>query len=174
MPASLRATFFACVLLAACQGPPAVERDPVPLLQTDSLRYQLVRHEMGYSARIVYAFRNETGVAVEVPGCGGDTRPMLQKERNGGWFDAWEPFGPRCTEEGIVIPVGATFRDTLDVFGAPPGSNVLPAFVFPEVEGVYRLFWVQARPAEGDPLTAEGRPALEMRYRVSNPFVLRR
>ncbi|HKJ01657.1 MAG TPA: hypothetical protein VJ997_04360, partial [Longimicrobiales bacterium] len=72
----------------------------------------------------------------------------------------------------VVIGPGKTFTDTFDVFGAPPGSNVLPAFVFPEVEGVYRLFWVQARPAADSAGTPDLQRSLDMRLRVSNPFTL--
>lgn len=162
----------AALLLVACQPTPTVERDPAPLLQTDTLVYALVRSEAGYATRIAYTFRNETGEAVVLPNCNGDTRPMLQKERDGRWFDAWEPFRDRCESPPVVIGAGETFTDTFDVFGAPPGSNVLPAFVFPEVEGVYRLFWVQARPAADSTGAPDMERSLEMGQRVSNPFVL--
>jgi hypothetical protein len=149
-----------------------VERDPEPLLQTDALLYELVRDEVGYSTRIAYTFRNGTGEAVAIPNCRKDTRPMLQKERDGRWYDAWEPYRDRCESPPVVIGVGETFTDTLDLFGAPPGSNVLPAFVFPEVQGVYRLFWVQARPAADSTGAPDPGRRLDMELRVSNPFVL--
>lgn len=168
------APVLAAALLAACRPTYSVERDPAPLLQTDTLVYALVRSEAGYSTRIAYTFRNETGEAVVLPNCDGDTRPMLQKERGGGWFDAWEPFRDRCVSPPVVIGPGETFADTLNVFGAPPGSNVLPAFVFPEVEGVYRLFWVQARPAADSAGTPDESRRLAMEQRVSNAFVLAR
>jgi hypothetical protein len=98
---------------------------------------------------------------------------MLQKERSGKWYDAWEPFGTPCVSPPVVIEPGATFSDTLALMGAPPGSNVLPAFVFPEIEGVYRLVWSQAFARPADSAGDEGQ-RLEERYRVSNPFVLER
>lgn len=164
----------ACLALAACRPAPTVERDPGPLMQTDALRYDLIRDEVGYATRIAYTFRNETGGAVVLPNCDGDTRPMLQKERDGRWYDAWEPFRDRCEGTPVVIGVGETFTDTVAVFGAPPGSNLLPAFVFPEVEGVYRLFWVQARPAVDGTGAPDMERSLDMSQRVSNPFVLAR
>ncbi|HSG07790.1 MAG TPA: hypothetical protein VLA36_05520 [Longimicrobiales bacterium] len=162
----------AALVLAACRPAPTVERDPAPLLQSDALAYELRRDDVGYSTRIPYTFRNETGGDVVLPNCNGDTRPMLQKERDGRWYDAWEPFMDRCLSPAVVIRAGGTFTDTLDVFGAPPGSNVLPTFVFPEVEGVYRLFWVQARPASDSSGTPDETRRLDMRFVVSNPFVL--
>lgn len=167
------AALAVALLLTACRPTPTVERDLAPLLQTDSLVYELVRDDVGYSTRIPYTFRNETGAAVALPNCNGDTRPMLQKERDGRWYDAWEPYRDRCVSPPVVIGVGGTFTDTLDVFGAPPGSNVLPAFVFPEVEGVYRLFWVQARPTDSTGMPDETR-RLDMDMRVSNAFVFAR
>jgi len=165
-------TLAVILLLSACRPTPTVERDPAPLMQTDSLSYALARSDAGYSTRIAYTFRNETGEAVVLPNCKGDTRPMLQKERGGRWYDAWEPYRDRCTSLPVVIGVGETFSDTLNVFGAPPGSNLLPAFIFPEVEGVYRLFWVQARPAADSTGAPDMERSLEMGSRVSNPFVL--
>ena len=163
-----------CLALAACTPAPVVERDPAPLLQTDALRYELVRDDVGYATRIAYTFRNETGETVALPNCQGDTRPMLQKERDGRWYDAWEPYRGRCESPPVVIGAGETFSDTFDVFGAPPGSNVLPAFVFPEVEGVYRLFWVQARPAADSAGTPDEARRFDMDLVVSNAFVLAR
>lgn len=159
--------------LAACHAPPRVERDPQPLLQTSELSYRVTRNRIGFAATIPYTFRNETGVAVHLRNCDGDTRPMLQKRRNGKWFDAWEPFLVRCESPPVVIEEGAVFSDTLHLVGAPPGSNVLPAFVFPEIEGVYRLVWFQALRASPDS-TGGDAGRLEERYRVSNPFVLER
>jgi hypothetical protein len=148
-----------------------VERDPEPPLQTDALRYELVRDDVGDRTTIAYTFLNGTEEAVVVPNCGGDTRPMLQKRRNGRWFDAWSPFRDACLSPPVVIAPGASYADTFAVFGAPPGSNVLPAFVFSDVEGVYRLFWDQARPADSLGAPDMGR-ALPMEDRVSNPFLL--
>lgn len=159
---------------AACRPTPTVERDPVPLLQTGALRYDLVRTEVGFSTRIAFHFRNETGEAVVLPNCNGDLAPMLQKERDGRWFDAWEPYRDRCESPPVVVGVGASLSDTFDVFGAPPGSNLLPAFVFPEVEGVYRLFWVQARPAVDSTGAPDETRRLDMDQLVSNAFVLAR
>jgi hypothetical protein len=167
-------TLGVCLAVTACRPTPAVERDPGPLLQTDRLHYELVRDEVGYATRIAYTFRNETDEAVVLPNCDGDTRPMLQKERDGRWYDAWEPYRDRCESPPVVVGVGGTFADTFDVFGAPPGSNVLPAFVFPDVEGVYRLFWVQARPAVDGTGAPDMERSLDMRFKVSNPFVLGR
>lgn len=155
---------------AACSAPPSVERDPVPLIQTDALEYPLTRNEVGYRATIPYTFRNETGEAVVLPNCEGDVRPLLEVLRGGtSWFEAWKPYTVACESEAVVIAPGEIFTDTLHLFGTPPASNVLPTFLFPEVEGVYRLVWYQAR-AASDTSGA----LLPLEERVSNPFVLLR
>lgn len=164
--------FFLATLLA-CGAPPQVERDPEPLMQTSDLRYQVTKNRIGFAATIPYTYRNATGGTVYLANCDGDIRPMLQKQRNGKWFDAWEPFRIHCESPPVVIRPGATFSDTLDLMGAPPGSNVMPAFVFPEIEGVYRLVWFQALSSPPDSSGGSG-SRLDERYRVSNPFVLER
>lgn len=171
--------------LAACSAPPSVERDPAPLIQTDALEYPLVRNDVGYRTSIPFTFRNLTGEAVHLPNCDGDVRPVLEMRRGTSWFEAWTPYRQECVSDPVVIPAGGTFTDTLEVFGAPPASNVLPIFTFPEIEGVYRLVWTQAMapPAGTEEEAGDGTEApgagvqgtrLPLEQRVSNPFVLRR
>lgn len=157
-------------LAISCGGVEDVQRDPEPLLQTSELRYPLQRHDFAYSATIPYHFRNETGGVVHLDNCRGDIRPLLQVLRDGRWVDAWHPRTETCQSPPVVVQPDDTLRDTLSVVGAPPASNVTPAFVFEDVEGVYRLLWFQARraPQSGE---AEG-AILDTRFRVSNPFVL--
>jgi len=163
-------TVFLTLFLGACGGVPDVERDLGPLVQTSELRYRIERHDVGYRVDIPYSFRNETGDTVFLDHCAGDVRPLLQVQRGDLWVDAWFPFRWECGGAPIRIEPGGRFGDTLRVIGAPPGSNVLPAFVFEEVEGVYRLLLFQARAVPLGPDTVPGR--IETGLRVSNPFVL--
>lgn len=162
---------LAALLLLACSPPPTVERDPAPLLQTDALTYTLARNELGYRARIPWTFRNETGAPVYLENCDGDVRPLLEMDRDGMWFPAWEPYRDACQSAPVVVPPGATYADTLALFGAPPGSNVMPVFVFPEIQGVYRMVWTQAY-ATFDTLAGRPGELLPLEQRVSNAFVL--
>jgi hypothetical protein len=148
-----------------------MERDPFPLLQTDSLAYAWVETEVGYRTSLSYTFRNETGGDVVLANCDGDLRPRLEVRRDGNWFFAWEPFGRSCISPPVVLAPGAVHVDSLTVVGALPGSNVLPAFVFPEVEGVYRLVWFRAY-AEYDAGPPEVGSPLPLEQRISNAFVL--
>lgn len=163
----------AALALASCGGPPDVPRDTEPLLQTSALRYTLERDELGFRATIPYAFRNDTGGPVHLPNCGGDVRPLLQVQRGDAWFDAWEPFRETCQDPPVTIAAGDVFTDTLRLFGAPAGSNLVPAFAFEEVEGVYRLLWNQAvtRHDGGAP---DPKALLPIEQRTSNRFVLER
>lgn len=161
----------AAFLLAACNPPPSVERDPTPLLQTDTLAYALVEDDAGFRTRIPYTYRNETGGAVYLANCDGDVRPLLEMDRNGIWFPAWEPFRTECLSPAVVIGPGETYVGTLHLRGAPPASNLLPVFVFPEIQGVYRMVWFQAYAAY-DSATLQVSDPLPLEQRVSNPFVL--
>ncbi len=157
----------------ACAGPREPPRDPGALLQTSALRYELRRDELGWRVTIPYTFRNDTGGPVYLPNCGGDIRPLLQVERNGAWFDAWRPFTERCQSPPVVILAGDTLADTLRVFGAPAGSNLVPAFAFEDVEGVYRLLWYQAVSSTEEGAADPDAP-LPLAERISNRFLLER
>lgn len=159
--------------VAACSPPPTVSRDPTALLQTDTLAYLLAEDEIGYRTRIPFTFRNETGGPVYLANCEGDVRPLLEMDRNGIWFPAWEPYRAECRSRPVVIAEGGTYGDTLALRGARPDSNVMPAFVFPDVEGVYRMVWFQAY-ATYDTITGQPGELLPLEQRVSNAFVLAR
>lgn len=164
---------LALLSASACGGVPDVPRDAEPLIQTSALRYVLTQDDLGYRTRLVYTFRNETGGPVYLPNCEGDVRPVLQVDRNGSWFDAWTPFRSTCESPAVVIGAGESRTDTLSLFAAPAGSNVVPTFVFPEVDGVYRLLWDRAVSRyEGGPLDPEA--LLPVAQRTSNRFVLTR
>jgi len=161
----------AFLAVGACTGVPDVERDPEPLLQTAELRYDWTRHDVGYATEISFTYRNDTGRRLFLDQCGGDVRPLLQVQRSGRWVDAWHPLVRNCRDEPVVIEAGARWEGSVRVLGAPPGSNVTPNFVFEDVEGVYRLYWFQARLDE--PAGADGPQApVDDRWRVSNPFVI--
>ena len=167
---------LACVLLAVACGAcdvPAPARDVDALLQTSALRYTLRRDELGYRVSIPWTFHNVTGDTVWVPNCSGDVRPILQVERKGSWFDAWTPFGATCASPPVVVAPGDSLADTLRLFGAPAGSNLVPAFAFEEVDGMYRLLWQRAQSAwDGGP--ADPAVALPVAQRISNRFLLER
>jgi hypothetical protein len=149
------------------------ERDADALLQTSALRYALHRDELGYRTTIPWTFHNETGDTVWVPNCDGDVRPLLQVERDGAWFDAWTPFARPCASAPVVVPPGDSLADTLRVFGGPAGSNLVPAFAFEDVEGVYRLLWHRAL-SSWDGVAIDPAAALPVAQRVSNRFLLER
>ena len=91
--------------------------------------------------------------------------------REGRWVDAWRPLQrSNCADELVVVRSGATRSDTVSVVGAPPGSNVTPQFVFTELEGVYRLYWFQAR--RDSAAEANAVDPRDARWRTSNAFVL--
>lgn len=158
------------VALVSCGDVPDVARDPAPFLQTDEVRYDWTRHDFGYSTEIAYTYRNDTGVRVLLDACEGDVRPLLQVQRDGRWVDAWHPLMRNCPGEPLVIEPGDRWDGTVRVIGAPPASNVTPNFVFEDVEGVYRLYWFQARLEDGGPNGAPTVP--DDLWRTSNPFVV--
>lgn len=169
----LRLPLLAPSIFLACSPAPSVERDPTPLLQTDEVAYALIEDETGFRTAIAYRYRNETGGPVYLSPCDGAVRPLLEMDRGGIWFPAWEPFVTGCEGEPVLVQPGAAYGDTLLVRGAPPDSNLLPVFVFPEIEGVYRLVLPRAYASHAEATSADGE-LLPLEQRVSNAFVLLR
>lgn len=52
---------------------------------------------------------------------------------------AWGPILPLCLSPVIRIDAGATFADTLGIFGGFPGTNFSPKFQMADSEGLYRI-----------------------------------
>lgn len=168
-----RSAWSLLLIAAAGCARAELQRDVEAPLQTSDLRYELRRDELGYRTTIPWTFLNATGDTVWVPNCNGDVRPLLQVDRNGAWFDAWTPFSETCAGEPLVVAPGASIADTLHVFGAPAGSNLVPAFAFEDVEGVYRLLWHRAVSSwNGGPVDPSS--ALPLNQRISNRFLLER
>ena len=159
------------VLVAGCASvlePP--ERDEDRPLQTDRLTYEIRRENDELRAEIPFTYTNRTGktVFVELPGTPAGSRKLVDGE----WQLAWAAVTMSCLSPPIVIEPGETYKETLVVYAAEPGTRKAPTFEVAEIEGIYRLVWHglvhdydQNRANFGDPLPLE--------ERTSNAFVLR-
>jgi hypothetical protein len=116
-----------------------------PAIRTDRIEYRLHDTGFGLETEIPFTFRNRAGGPVYVQNCGGNAPPMLQKLEDGRWVKAWAAIVLDCLSSPIVIKGGATYADTLRVFGGHPGNNWYPKFDVPRVPGTYRLLWVGER-----------------------------
>ena len=172
------------VLLTGCigEGPtqgelPIVERDVEAPFQTDSLSYGLRPALQGVPAlvaRIGISFTNATGDTIRVlERCQDGPRMILEREVEGGWLQAWESAGPACIGLYREVPPGSGYQDTVDFFGGLRGSDHWPQFELDDLDGVYRLRWVEVV-REFDPFAPvpQVEPIPE-RLRISNRFHLR-
>jgi hypothetical protein len=116
-------------------------RDSERPIQTDSLQYHLDFDGRGLHARIPYVFTNRTGGTVSITNCRGLFALHLEREANGSWHPAWSPVLLGCLSAAIVIENNAEYRDTVDVWGAPPGGNSYPQFDKQDPTGTYRIVW---------------------------------
>jgi hypothetical protein len=159
----------------ACEGAtdpaaPAVGRDPLALFQTDSLHYTLSASSLGHEARVGVVFTNRTPRTAYFVNCNGATSISLEKLAGDQWQAVWTPPIPSCLSQPVTVPPGGSYRTDLRVFGARPGSNIIPQFTTTDLTGVFRLVWhevvydYQDRLPWGEPLPREST--------VSNRFTL--
>ena len=121
---------------------------------------------------IPYVFTNRTGGPVYLVNCRGAFALHLEREDDGAWRTAWVPVLQLCLSLPIVIETNTTFVDTLEVWGAPAGSNTYPQFDADDPSGTYRIVWDNALSSFQDSYPFG--PQIPLDARISNPFTLRR
>lgn len=154
----------------ACGSGTDLPRDVEPLLQTESLEYELSAGSIALSTEIPYSFENRTGGVVYLVNCNGHFALVLQRLEGEQWVTAWGPVLNDCLSPPIVIAQGEVFADTVHVWGALPGTNAYPRFDVAQPAGVYRILWVDALASFQDHLPFG--PQVPEEYRISNRFFL--
>ena len=152
------------------RAPP--RNDPGAPIQTDRPAYLLVRDDQGWGARIPFEFTNPAPDTLYAINCNGAITLALEKKAASEWEMFWMPMTNACLSPPVVIPPGGAFRDTVDLWGAPPGGNVGPEFRTTDLTGTYRLIWANlvSHYSDGIPQLGDTVPTA---YRVSNEFELR-
>ena len=153
--------------LVGCGSPLSVDRDEIPLLQTDALTYEWRSRRWHSELDIPYVFENRSGTTVFLVNCNGDTAPLLERTNGIEWEAAPGPGRIRagCLSAPVIIDPGGVFYDTLRLLALPEDEDTLP-------EGVYRLIWDIALTSFDRDSFPLGK-ALPTELRVSNAFVLR-
>ena len=90
---------------------------------------------------IPFRFRNPLPDTVYVVNCSRGLATSLERLEAGEWQHYWSPIMLMCLSPPIVIPPGATYRDSARIVGVLPGHNAGPEFGSAEPEGTYRLRW---------------------------------
>lgn len=159
------------VLLLGCEGSPVdTGRGDFPI-QTEHLAYELQVTELGFETEVRHEFENRTGSDVFVVNCNGGFPIILDRLEAGTWVPRWGPAVNDCLSPPILIPAGSTFSETLRVFAGHPGSNVVPQFPDEDIDGTYRLRWLNALSSFDERARPFGTEIPE-EFRVSNPFSL--
>lgn len=153
----------------ACSSPMDVLRENGPLLQTEGVEFQLIKHDPGgWEVTIPYSYTNYTGSKVLLANCNGHVPPRLEMKSGKQWVTAWVAVELLCLSAPIEIEKGAVYRNTLHVYAASFGSKSGPQFVSENPEGTYRLQWDRAY-TEGK----SKEETLPLKYRVSNEIFLK-
>jgi hypothetical protein len=175
-----RALLVLAALLAACadapepgggagQAPAAGEGGPP--IRTGRTAYALRRTAVGLEAVVPYAYTNRSGAPLYLVNCNGDVSPGLQRRVGAVWADAWLPETNACLSPPVVVPAGATYRDSLWVVVREHHGDLLAALRAAGGGGPYRLVWHRAL-ASFDPDARPFGPQVPLEERVSNAFAL--
>jgi hypothetical protein len=162
----------AVVFCAACDQPFDLESFDDALMRTEASAYTLRSSSRGLEVAIAYRYENRTGGRVYLVNCNGYVAPVVERKvGDGEWELAWAAPENACLSPPVVIEPGAIFRDTLLVYGRPPGSNSYPQIDPARIRGVHRLRWNRAL-TSFQPRLPFGQE-LPLPLRVSNEFLLR-
>ncbi len=156
------------LIAQACESPTSVTS---PLIETGQRSYTLIPSNDGLATAIDYVFTNRTGGAVYIPNCNGAFPITLERKDGGEWREVWAPVLFACLSPPIVVEPGASFSDTLQVWGALPGASTPMQFDREDPSGVYRMVWkdvVSSYDRDQYPFGTE----IAKEYRVSNAFDL--
>ncbi len=170
-----RITFLLCILLFTLLGG-CLDGDILgtgnpesPPIRTDTTFYSLREYVLGLETDISIRFENQTRETVYIATCRGGFWFGLEKQVDDGWELFWSPVILMCLGPSIVIRPGGELVRDLNIRGALPGQDALPAFKSDDVEGVYRI----VLGSMGFRCHVEsGWCEVPVEYRVSNLFFL--
>jgi hypothetical protein len=144
---------------------PRVTRDTSAAIQTDSLLVHLTATGEFYSSPAIrVSIHNPMSDTSFIVNCGGATLFTLEKEIGDQWVPVWGDVIPGCVSPAIAIPPGSRYMTSIDVSGAPLGSNAAPGYSVRDIPGVYRLVWADIVDSSGKPIPIQ--------YRRSNAFAI--
>jgi hypothetical protein len=118
-------------------------RDHDAPFQTGSTEYVLNRTSAGYAMEIDFQFTNPRDGLVYFVNCNGATGLVLEKWVAGQWQIAWAPVMPLCLSPPIIVRPHDAWSGKVHVYAGEFESNHYPQFDIRELEGVYRLQWVE-------------------------------
>jgi hypothetical protein len=156
--------------LAACEGGLFAPESSDPPIRTSADEYVLETTSIGWQTEISFVYANRSDGPYYLVNCGGSYFYVLEKLVEGRWVVSWGPILPLCLSPAIRIDAGATFADTLGIFGGYPGTNTGPQFQMADPEGVYRIVVEALRSFDED--ARPFGPTLPREQRVSNEFRL--
>lgn len=157
--------------LAACEGGLFAPESGDPPIRTSADEYVLETTSIGWETEIAFLYANRSDGPYYLPNCSGSYFFSLEKWFDDRWVDAWGPVLPLCLSPVIRIDAGATFADTLGIFGGFPGTNFSPKFQMANPEGVYRIVVEDALSSYDEDARPFG-PTIPREQRVSNEFRL--
>ena len=155
---------------AACESVTVLDTAPAPI-ETDKMEYEAQIEDGSVEIDIPHTFKNETDAAVFVVNCHNSFAIKLQKRVGNTWVDAVGIIIPECLSPAIEIESNATFEHTLMVRAGLPSSDIQPRFEVDELEGIYRIVWIDVLETY-DPDSFPFGKQIPVAMRVSNEFLI--
>ena len=155
-------------------APAAADEGPTPPIRTDTTVFALTRDSLGWSAELPLAFLNVTADTLYAINCNGALTLAVERREGAAWTTFWAPMTNACLSPPVTIAPGAVLALDYAVWGAPPNTNVGPAFADTTFAGTYRLVWWNLvsrydtdRPQFGDTVAVADRVSNEFTWEVA-------
>lgn len=162
---------IAVLIFTGCSNLTDSSDVPKSFLQTKQSEYTPTINEETdvISFNIGTTFTNFRDDSVFITNCKGGFSFELQKRVDGEWETALSPINLMCLSPPIKIAAGSTFNRILQFSGGLSRSELLPKFQVEDIEGTYRLVWMDVLSS----FDANAQPfgeQIPFEQRVSNTF----
>lgn len=173
----------ACLAGACARDVSTSDGDAGAAIRTDRLEYAARPVAGGVAFDVPFTYTNRSADSVFLVNCQIGIRVgeqvvrrvalamELEKRSGGAWKPVWGAITDLCLSPPVWVAPGASYTDTLRVFGGRPGGHAGPELEVAEVAGEYRLAWPQLRRASPSRRYPDG-DTLPAASRTSNAFTV--
>lgn len=157
------------IFFAGCDAITGSGGDSTAPIQTDKSEYKAAISDGIVEFEIPHTFTNQRKGTVYIVNCNNAFALKLQKRAGNGWVDALGFVIPQCLSPAIEIGEGESFVHTIRVQAGLPSGDVEPKFEVDEVEGTYRIVWIDVLKSFNSDTYPFGEQ-IPLDQRVSNAF----
>lgn len=166
-------SILACsVIIIGCDAIIGSDRDASAPIQTGKSEYSATIRDGTVELEIPHTFTNQRAETVYIVNCNNAFGIKLQKRAGNTWVDAVGMIIPDCLSPAIEIPEGESYDNILQIHAGLPSSDIEPRFEVDEIEGIYRIVWIDVLESF-DPDSYPFGEQIPLEQRLSNTFEIR-